>query len=278
MRRLLPIALAALPVLGCQWSVQRVGARQPIGSFEDPWTEDRPWAEDRLEPSLLIDMRPLAEGREPNVPLLPIHLEVDWELLAEFEGRRRTAAYVPSDPETGGVLGRSGVTIGTGFDLGQHDVAELRAMGVDGDVVATLEPYLRLRGDRARAFLDQHPLTLDAPTVAELDRAKLRDTVLKVGRAFDRDRSPGVPSFGLLTRSQRTAIASLALQYGPGLDRRTPIFWRAVVEGRFGPAAAELRDFGDRYPTRRAREAELLVATENAVRGPGARFSGFHRH
>jgi GH24 family phage-related lysozyme (muramidase) len=49
----------------------------------------------------------------------------------------------------------------------------------------------------------------------------------------------------------------VAFQYGD-LASRTPNFWRQVVAHDWSAACANLANFGDRYPTRRKQEAQLL--------------------
>jgi GH24 family phage-related lysozyme (muramidase) len=53
-------------------------------------------------------------------------------------------------------------------------------------------------------------------------------------------------------------VASVAFQYGD-LSRRTPNFWRQVTSGDWDAALNNLRHFGDKYPTRRNKEADLLA-------------------
>ena len=61
-----------------------------------------------------------------------------------FEGRSTPQGYVPPGD-------KSGVTIGVGFDLGQHDEKALKDMGFNDKLIKILKPYLGLKGDDARA-------------------------------------------------------------------------------------------------------------------------------
>ena len=56
-------------------------------------------------------------------------------------------------------------------------------------------------------------------------------------------------------------IASVSFQYGVALNRRTPNFWWQITNGDWDGALANLRNFGDRYDTRRNKEADLLAPT-----------------
>ena len=55
----------------------------------------------------------------------------------------------------------------------------------------------------------------------------------------------------------QTVIASVAFQYGY-LAKRCPNFWRYAITQNTQAMIRELVDFGDRYTTRRWREASYL--------------------
>ena len=67
----------------------------------------------------------------------------------------------------------------------------------------------------------------------------------------------GKALFHDLSDECQTVVASVAFQYGR-LEVATPNFWRQVTTGYWLAALENLRDFGDRYPTRRNKEADLL--------------------
>lgn len=46
---------------------------------------------------------------------------IDYKFLSQLEGGSKTAGYVPA-----AAVSKSGVTIATGFDLGQRDEADLK--------------------------------------------------------------------------------------------------------------------------------------------------------
>ena len=81
---------------------------------------------------------------------MPIAYDYIREVLSRFEGAGRTRGYVPCD-KTGRPLGASGVTIGTGVDLGQQTGAGLLDMGVPHAVVKKLLPYIGLKKEAALA-------------------------------------------------------------------------------------------------------------------------------
>lgn len=180
--------------------------------------------------------------------------KIDYDLISEFEGGRRTVGYVPAAD-----MSNSGVTIGTGVDLGQRNEADLVALNLSNPLRDKLSPYLQKKRDEALEAIKRAPLVISGEEAAELDKAvkgKFVETLRYkymscIHNASSRD-------LYLLPTEAQTVIASVAFQYGVNLDIRTPRFWKAVCQQDWPLAAEILRDFGDAYPTRRKREAKLL--------------------
>jgi post-segregation antitoxin (ccd killing protein) len=93
-----------------------------------------------------LDTRPA----KPSTPLPePTNFEVlTADLLQRLEDNK-FEGYVP----TGDTKNKSGVTIGRGFDLGQHKPGDLERMGLDDNLIARFTPYLDKRGKAARDAL-----------------------------------------------------------------------------------------------------------------------------
>lgn len=258
---LLSTALVFFP--GYLLHVEGLAREYESGQGQAPARERDPGLTRRLDGSRIL---PVLLAAAPTAPATaraerdPHRYGVDWSFVAELEGKSRQKAYVPARKRSGQPLGRSGVTVGTGFDLGQHAEVDLRRMGISGTLLTKLRPYLRLRKGRAQAFLKRFPLVLTVAEARELDQAKRRDLARRIEQAFDRERATHVSPFARLDPAQQTVIVSLAMQYGTHLRRSAPNFWISVLEGRFGDAVRELRSFGDAYPTRRSREAGLLAS------------------
>ncbi|UYI12521.1 pesticin C-terminus-like muramidase [Myxococcus xanthus] len=185
--------------------------------------------------------------------------DVDWDFIAEQEGRAVQDGYVPD--ATGS---KSGVTVGTGVDLGARDMNDLDRLGLSDALKTKLEPYLGKQGQDAADFLAENPLNLTAEEVKELDRAVKGEALDNVVKEYNTEverlnaaDGGSRPKFAELPREMQTVIASVGFQYG-SLKTATPNFFAQVTEQRWDDAKANLEDFGDRYPSRRGREADLL--------------------
>jgi len=175
---------------------------------------------------------------------------IDFSFIARLEGGPATRGYVPDAASS-----RSGVTIATGFDLGQRHLADLQALGLEPGLVQRLTPYLGLIGQQAAARLAQLPLSVSPAEAEAIDEAYQLPFIERLAAAFTR---AGGGDFAALPAAAQTVIASVAFQYGD-LASRTPNFWKQVVARDWAAACANLRNFGDRYPTRRCQEATLLA-------------------
>jgi hypothetical protein len=191
-------------------------------------------------------------------------------VLARFEGKAVRRGYVPckGGNYTGAgdfvgkePLGVSGVTIGTGFDLGQQTAAELAALKLSGPLYAKLLPYTGKNLQSALSALREKPLELTPGEVAVLDNAVheryIDETAALFGRiAFDRAPSP----------AQAVAV-SLHYQFGTPARAASPGLawaWKSLVAGCYAAAAKFLRDpegwseSHRLYLPRRRQEAALL--------------------
>lgn len=187
---------------------------------------------------------------------------IDYAFLSAREGGSRLDGYVPDSRGS-----ESGVTIATGFDLGQRRRSELLALGLPHRLIEQLEPYLGAKRRKATELLAEKPLRITAGDALLIDRSFKHRFVVRL--ADDYGASPfntGRTAFYDLPSEAQTVIASVAFQYGD-LSRAAPRFWRAVCQQDWRSAVAELRNFGDNYPSRRNLEADLLnaIATTPAV-------------
>lgn len=182
--------------------------------------------------------------------------DVDWGFISDREGGQALEGYVP-EPE----VSKSGVTIGTGFDIGQRTADDIDAMDIPDTLKEKLKPYAELTKQDAVDYLAENPLTITSEEATALDKAvkqKALDTLIQ-----RYDNATTGTKFAELPQQMQTVMASVEFQYG-SMASKTPSFWKMVTEQRWDDAIAELRDFGDKYPTRRGLEADLLQAGVDA--------------
>jgi hypothetical protein len=180
-------------------------------------------------------------------PFSDPNININFEFISELEGGSLTEGYVP-DPKNS----KSGVTVAIGFDLGARNQRDMQALGLSASVIEKLSPYLGLQGMRAKEYLDQHPLSLTENEADAIDEA-VKFTMAR--RVIDEYNLASDMDFSMLPGNWQTVIASVAFQYG-SLARKCPSFFSCVIKQDWQKATAELRNFGDRYRTRRNKEAD----------------------
>ena len=186
------------------------------------------------------------------------------KILAIFEGNGIARGYVPCG-RNGVPLGASGVTIGTGVDLGQQTGAGLMDMGLPFELIRKFTPYLRLKRGAAQDALKRQPLILTEAEVAGLDDAVIRRYVRDIAARYDRDH-PAQP-FAAIPREAQAVIVSLLYQRGLNSPSKFPRTWAALLRGDWEDAAARLcnASFWDGYQTRRAEEGKILKRIDACV-------------
>ena len=206
---------------------------------------------------------------------MPIHIDKIREVLRRpgFEGPQQLRGYIPCELTTGGTanyhggpepekyrpMGISGVTIGTGVDLGQTDANTLGGMGVNPGIVNQLRPYLGQRQAAAVAVLHRLPLTISQDVADELDAAMLNHHITRIADYYDR--AVGLPGrFATLPWQAQAAIVSIQYQRGVKSPRKYPNTWSALVRQDWADAAARLGNgrLWSGYQRRRRLEGRLL--------------------
>lgn len=177
---------------------------------------------------------------------------VNFGFISELEGGPALKGYVP-DPKNS----NSGVTIATGFDIGQRSLNELYNLFAP-ELAKKLAPYYGLKKQKAVAALQKTPLRITAEQAAEIDKATKTQLLNQLAQRYSK---AAKATFADLPECMQTVIASVAFQYGD-LSKKCPKFWQAATSADRAAIVQELRNFGDRYPTRRNKEAEYLVNSE----------------
>ena len=178
---------------------------------------------------------------------------IDISFIRKKEGVSKEG-YIPKD-KNGKILGKSGVTIGSGIDLGQRSVQELKNLGVNPVIIEKVKNYTDKKGNLAEITLKKFPLRLENDELNDLEEKIYESNFTKYIDYYEKETGK---KFDNLNRKFQTAIGSVISQYGPNLKEVTPKFNKAIIENDIKRAKEELENFGDAYPTRRKLEASLL--------------------
>lgn len=205
---------------------------------------------------------------------MPIHAQKIFDVLHTpgFEGPQQLRGYIPCNLSDGGTanyyggdhperyipMGISGVTVGTGVDLGQTDAPTLLGMDVPDTLLAVFLPYLGRRQRDAVLALHSEPLTIGQDDADRLDAAMLGHHIDKISRRYDRDAGAG--AFAELPWQAQAVIVSIQYQRGVNSPYKYPNTWAALVRRDWADAARRLKtgSFWTGYRQRRAREGALL--------------------
>lgn len=180
--------------------------------------------------------------------------KIDYKFISDLEGGSKIKGYVPAS-----AVSKSGVTIATGFDLGQRNISDLTSLGLAETLKKKFKPYLGKTKEDAKAELKKTPLTITAIEASSIDKAvkkkHVSSLILKYNSSSE---NTDKKKFSELPKEAQTVIASVSFQYGVNLNARAPKFWKAVTKQNWTEAITILKKFGDNYPTRRGKEAKLL--------------------
>ena len=176
------------------------------------------------------------------------YTNIDFSFIEQLEGVT-LIGYVPEAH-----LSQSGVTIGAGFDIGQHSVVEL-SKAFSSPLFNKLKPYAALKKMDAVIKLTALPLTISTAEAHEIIRYSHSSTIKRLANEWNASCSR-IP-FEQLHCICATVMCSVAFQYG-SLSKPTPKFWQQVTMDDWQGALSNLRHFGDNYSTRRNKEADLL--------------------
>ena len=180
------------------------------------------------------------------------NIKVNYSFISELEGGAQLIGYVPDAANS-----KSGVTIATGFDIGQRSREDLRLLFPE-KLAIKLRPYSLLKGLDAQAELDKSPLAISKHEAQMIDAWVRFDVVESLMNQYNKH---SAIKFEQLPEPMQTVIASVAFQYG-NLAKRCPNFWRTAITQNTQAMIDELVNFGDRYTTRRWREATYLQQAE----------------
>jgi hypothetical protein len=179
--------------------------------------------------------------------------KIDHSFIDEREGYS-AKPYVPKY-RSGKVIDNSGVTIGSGVDLGQLSEQGLKSLGVSQAIINKVKPALGVKGQKALGLTGK--VNLDSKEIKQLSDKVREANFSKYIQYYEKQTGK---KFSALPAPVQTAVGSVITQYGPSLVTRAPKFNKAVLAGSVKSMDKELRNFGDKYPSRRKKEADLLSA------------------
>jgi GH24 family phage-related lysozyme (muramidase) len=200
-------------------------------------------------------------GNNPVKYIDPDGRDIDFAFISRVEGRQQLEGYVPQ--RNGTAIGRSGVTIATGFDIGQHNAYDLNRIFGRGegnaDLITSFTPYLELIRDAAIAFLAENPLTITQEQADRTDAAVMAQMVPRVANSYN---SATGGNFDQLPDQAQTVVFSLGYQFGPnGIPEDV---MNMINNGNYSGAADALVNMGrSGYADRRTQEANLLRQVPN---------------
>jgi hypothetical protein len=207
---------------------------------------------------------------------------IDYEFLRRQEGYR-DKVYVPVCTEislqnarnnvcfcktTGSVIGKSSITIGAGFNLGQHSETDLKRMEIPEYLIKKLKPFLEKKKESAVDTIDDElnyvfPLTCD--DIRQIDTAVKAYNAKKLSAKFSAQTGK---SFSQIPGKAQTAIFSLLYQYGLSITEKGQFkkIWENFKNGDYTKVAEALEGMTS-YQSRRKDEASLLreISSDNKL-------------
>jgi len=239
------VAMATMQVI----AKSLTSASMPIKSDTYvPVAQHKPAA--RYKP--IVQHKPITQTKIRSAkPVISINnTKIDTRFIDKVEGPS-LKAEVPGPRSS-----QSGVTIGSGVDLGQMNVSEFNQLTISNALKAKLRPYLGLKKQRAVAYLKAHPLKITAEEMNELTLAE-ENRVLKP--LMENYKKSSHSSFEQLPAQAQTVLFSFAYQYGPGFKYKasTRQLWNYFVAQNWTKVKEELRGY-KQYSSRRREEAQLI--------------------
>jgi Bacterial toxin homologue of phage lysozyme, C-term len=199
---------------------------------------------------------------------------VDFAYLSRWEGGQYLRGYVPFLKD-GKVAGASGMTIATGFDIGQRSADAFDALfqgsAVSADELAAMRPFAghRFKGMTKAQVAQWVAATAPVPNLSvaaanEVDRIVHGEHLEAAIKNWNAARKPNVPAFRDLPAAWQTVVFSRHFHQGVGmpLTQVAKPFWKAAVAGKWDDAVQALRGYGvsqDWYKSRVGQEAALLA-------------------
>lgn len=172
---------------------------------------------------------------------------VDWDYIKEQEGFV-TTGNIPKNND-GTVMGHSGMTVASGYDLGSKDSDSL--YGLHTTTKEKLMPWLGLQGEEAATKEREGlaPATLTTSQAKEVNRHSKKATMKSLRKAW---KEATGNNFDDLPKNKATPIADVVFHHGLS-KTKTYNFWSQVTSDDWVGAEANLRNFGEKNDSLQAR-------------------------
>lgn len=193
-------------------------------------------------------------------------MTIDWQFIESLEGSNVLQGYVPKD-RFDRPIGKSGVTIGTGIDIGQLTALDLlhlldRINPFPLDLFKNLRHYTDQIGTKALTALTRRPLEIskeDSLLLVTAMRAKVANQLAMQWKLST------LNDFSVLPAEAQTVLFSLAWNFGTNLREALPNTWLHFVDGYFSNSWGKVYEWLKKFPSknpklraRREKEAEYL--------------------
>ena len=163
---------------------------------------------------------------------------------------------VCSGKNVGDAIGKSGVTVGTGVDLGQMNEYDLKRLKLPEHINKTLKPYLNKRGANAQKLAKLQLTSTDAKILSD----RIKDKIISIIIKRYEDQSGKV--FNSLSSNIQTAIVDYFYQYGQNSMLVSPHkkLWENITSNDW-ERVVEFLNEQEQYKERRKGEAELIITS-----------------
>ncbi len=118
---------------------------------------------------------------------------IDYDFISVLEGGQFFEGYVPAENQS-----KSGVTIATGFDLGERDEKDLKRLGFTPALINKLKPYLGMKSTDAVSFVRKKPLLINKAEADAIDKAVKNSITALLVRKYNAAIKPPQKTFVFL--------------------------------------------------------------------------------